>query len=399
MSGRSSSGAIIFHPTSVYPVGHWALHCWSEADPEFIAHIEARGHLFAVFANPTDCRGLRVIVALADLNDMRSTLNRPYTVDEEEGLAVAASRVKWAFQTTFSVVAQLAILGNNAHHLDSAGALIAGSDSEPSVLHAHVVCRGDPAKIYAGDGPLLGPPLGTEFMFQGSKTPWTHSHLVSFVREACVCLAPVAAPRFVAPCSFYFVRHGLTDFNAEGRLQGHTESVLTPEGIRQAERLAIRLSHVAIDIAWVASSTLGRARDTTRIFCEQAVADKVVFLDGLREQRAGALEGRLRAEIDPRDYNILKSGSSKAPTVLGDAESFPVFLNRVRFTINRLLLDSGDKTGLVVSHGGVFRALLALTAQVPFEAGNCVLYRFDVDSAATGRWITTRVAGPDDPCL
>ena len=62
----------------------------------------------------------------------------------------------------------------------------------------------------------------------------------------------------------YLLRHGQTEWNAEGRLQGRLDSPLTPKGVAQAERLAELLRDLAPGLLRY-SSTAGRALQTARI--------------------------------------------------------------------------------------------------------------------------------------
>ena len=65
----------------------------------------------------------------------------------------------------------------------------------------------------------------------------------------------------------YLVRHGRTEFNAEGRFQGHCDSPLTPLGVAQAHRYGELLARLIGDPAdWtLGSSPLGRAVATAEI--------------------------------------------------------------------------------------------------------------------------------------
>src|SRR5258706_16413755 len=59
------------------------------------------------------------------------------------------------------------------------------------------------------------------------------------------------------------IRHGETEWNRQARIQGHTDSALTPEGVAQAEAGAPRLGREKID--HLVASDLGRPRHTAGI--------------------------------------------------------------------------------------------------------------------------------------
>lgn len=61
----------------------------------------------------------------------------------------------------------------------------------------------------------------------------------------------------------YVIRHGQTDWNKEGRLQGRRGLTLNEEGVRQAENLKQQLSHISFD--HVFSSPQKRAQETAEI--------------------------------------------------------------------------------------------------------------------------------------
>jgi probable phosphoglycerate mutase len=95
----------------------------------------------------------------------------------------------------------------------------------------------------------------------------------------------------------FLFRHGETDWNHEGRLQGHTDTPLNATGLAQARALAEKLLPHRLDT--VVSSDLSRALTTAQI-----VADTLripLFTEpGLREVDVGAAEGLLWAEAKTR---------------------------------------------------------------------------------------------------
>jgi broad specificity phosphatase PhoE len=90
------------------------------------------------------------------------------------------------------------------------------------------------------------------------------------------------------------VRHGQSEWNADGRWQGQEDPPLTDLGRQQARRAARAVG--AVDA--VVSSPLDRAATTAAILAEELGIGPVGVLDGLIERHAGAWQGLTRAEID-----------------------------------------------------------------------------------------------------
>src|SRR5438128_960886 len=96
------------------------------------------------------------------------------------------------------------------------------------------------------------------------------------------------------------VRHGETDWNADGRLQGHTDWPLNEYGRTQAKKLAEQLD--GDGVAAIYASDLSRARETAEILGGRLGLAVVVDAD-LREKNWGTWEGltsdeRLRVEFE-----------------------------------------------------------------------------------------------------
>jgi len=91
----------------------------------------------------------------------------------------------------------------------------------------------------------------------------------------------------------FLFRHGETDWNREGRLQGHTDTPLNATGLAQAQTLGESLRPHRLDA--VVSSDLSRARVTAQIVAE-ALRVPLLIEAGLRETNVGAAEGLLWAD-------------------------------------------------------------------------------------------------------
>ena len=90
----------------------------------------------------------------------------------------------------------------------------------------------------------------------------------------------------------YFVRHGKTEWNLEGRLQGAKgDSPLLKESIEQVRELGHYLSDTHFDLVF--SSDLPRAKKTTELIMEsQKPKSKVTYTKALREWQLGKLKGK-----------------------------------------------------------------------------------------------------------
>ncbi len=148
-----------------------------------------------------------------------------------------------------------------------------------------------------------------------------------------------------------FVRHGETAWNNERRLQGQEDIPLSPIGVEQARALAPVVR--PFEPVTVIASDLKRARQTAE---ELGYGD--CRLDPrLREADLGAWVGLSAAELmatRAADYLAWRAGTLTPE----GAESFEMLIERVRPALQDLVKQPGPV--LVVSHGGVVRAALAV---------------------------------------
>ncbi|WVF70436.1 hypothetical protein IAT40_005226 [Kwoniella sp. CBS 6097] len=91
-----------------------------------------------------------------------------------------------------------------------------------------------------------------------------------------------------------FVRHGQTEDNVRGIIQGHKDTPLNDHGRKESRRVAERLKNVNIVEAW--SSPLSRARETAEVILQHHPGVRLQLHDGIKERCLGSMEGRRRAK-------------------------------------------------------------------------------------------------------
>lgn len=111
----------------------------------------------------------------------------------------------------------------------------------------------------------------------------------------------------MAIVTLYIVRHGRSEWNAEGKFQGWMPSQLDQEGISQAKSLAAYLTRYPI--TEIFSSDLKRCRQTAAPIAERTGLE-VQFNEALREVSHGTWEGKTRSEVAdafPNDFEQFMS--------------------------------------------------------------------------------------------
>ncbi|ANE47956.1 hypothetical protein SY83_18500 [Paenibacillus swuensis] len=156
--------------------------------------------------------------------------------------------------------------------------------------------------------------------------------------------------------TFGFIRHGLTRWNAEGRLQGQIDIELSEEGVLQAKALANRLSGEHWDA--IVCSDLQRAAVTAKIVGKElGISENCITADSrLRERAFGQLEGTTVAE------RIVRWGEGWSSLDL-DTEQDEHLIERALDFMQWATEHYADQKVLVVSHGGylalLYKALFA----------------------------------------
>lgn len=157
--------------------------------------------------------------------------------------------------------------------------------------------------------------------------------------------------------TFWFLRHGQTEWNRTGRCQGHADIPLSTLGEAEAHEAVQHLGGLGINA--ICCSRLKRARRTAEIVGE-ALRLPVTEIAGLEEMDVGPYEG-------VADYSWVEPW--RADAMIAGVESFPDMRLRVATAANTALSHASHV--LIVAHGGVFWALQHL-CRAPFASlGNC----------------------------
>ena len=169
--------------------------------------------------------------------------------------------------------------------------------------------------------------------------------------------------------TLHFVRHGETDWNREGRIQGFADVPLSTAGREQARELAASLGERPIGAIY--SSDLRRALETAEPLAAR-LGLPVVATAALRERNFGVNEGRVAAEVAAELGQEAGTAWHGPDDRHPDGESLRELYERVAAFLDELLEDPpADEVALVTS-GGPIRVG---TAHLAHEAVETVVWR------------------------
>jgi 2,3-bisphosphoglycerate-dependent phosphoglycerate mutase len=191
-----------------------------------------------------------------------------------------------------------------------------------------------------------------------------------------------------AQLTVYVVRHGQTDWNKEGRIQGGTDNPLNATGREQAAAMAKLLADVKIDAVYVSSHQ--RARQTAEVFKGRSVIEP---MDDLRERFFGKFEGG-----NDKDTTTVADWNKRRFTWTDDMEGGETLESQSRRAEAALknIRERHKKGGtiVVVGHGGINPLLVSHLMGIPpqegasaINQGNDEIYRIELPkSGAAAIW-------------
>jgi broad specificity phosphatase PhoE len=152
----------------------------------------------------------------------------------------------------------------------------------------------------------------------------------------------------------FLIRHGVTEWNKQGRYCGHRDVGLSGEGRAQAARLGKKLKTVKFDRIYC--SDRKRALQTSRIIFKGA---GFITVKELREIDFGALEGLRHSQIKGKCGDIYESWlEDPYKNNIPKTEPMSNFKKRVKSAVDKIVHLNSDKTVAIVCHGGVIGAFV-----------------------------------------
>lgn len=175
-----------------------------------------------------------------------------------------------------------------------------------------------------------------------------------------------------SPHRLLFIRHGETDWNREGRLQGQQDIGLNAKGREQADAVGRTLRKLAgreIDALEIARAFVSSPLLRTRETMERARAamrlrpEGYRLCDDLKELTFGDWEGLTWPEVQARDpQGAAARAADKWSFTPPNGESYAALASRLAPWVASI-----DRNLFVASHGGVARALMYLLGGVAPE--------------------------------
>ena len=150
----------------------------------------------------------------------------------------------------------------------------------------------------------------------------------------------------------YVMRHGQTDWNVLGKIQGRTDIELNETGINQAKSAKEKFNQAGIEVIF--TSPLKRARKTVEIVSEDKKVP-IIIKHEISERNFGEIEG----------LNFVKDGlferinfwDYQANLEYENMESVEEICQRVWRFLDEIKQQYHDKTVLLVTHGGTARVI------------------------------------------
>ena len=163
-----------------------------------------------------------------------------------------------------------------------------------------------------------------------------------------------------------FIRHGKTDWNVQGKIQGSHDIDLNEIGINQAMELSDKLKKLNYNFKKIYTSPQKRALRTAKIISESSKVPYFITED-LKEINMGKWEGLIWKEVEdnyPIEYINWKENRRYNPPPNG--ESYEDMLQRVLRALHKIINENSNDV-VIVTHSAVIMCLQCYITNTPFN--------------------------------
>ena len=163
-----------------------------------------------------------------------------------------------------------------------------------------------------------------------------------------------------------FIRHGQTDWNLQGKIQGSYDSNLNNTGIKQAMELSEVLLNLNYKFSKIYTSPQKRALQTAKILSKYSNIGYFP-IDDLREINMGKWEGLSWKEVENNYLTEYREWYlNRQYTRTPNGESYEDMLKRVLKAINKIIDENTDDV-VIVSHSAIIMGLQCYVTNTPFN--------------------------------
>lgn len=190
---------------------------------------------------------------------------------------------------------------------------------------------------------------------------------------------------------FFFVRHGESESNKRGVIQGHHDSPLSVTGMEHARAAARWFADQSIDC--VLSSPLRRSSQTADVIAQTCGVTRCEAVAELIELDTGIFSGKRLADLSSEHPEVFGEFLTHSWEAVPGAEGVASLRRRANSAWHHLLdlADAGSRAIVSVTHGGMLQWLIKATlgcevsSWMPlFVADNCGIFLFVIDPISAG---------------
>lgn len=199
--------------------------------------------------------------------------------------------------------------------------------------------------------------------------------------------------RTTLPAQLCIARHGETDWNAQGVLQGWIDVEINQRGRAQAFELAEQMNGWGFSAVY--SSPLARSLETARIIAGQLQLPDPICHDGIKERYFGVIQGIPKSELAELNPILFQQISSRNPAChFEQGETTDQFADRVLASVMDIASNNAGTRILIITHGWVMDVITRHISGLPRSAilhmkrknGECLWLKATRESICELHW-------------